>query len=82
MGSNSNMIPATQEDKDAFQNGLLSNYSKDMIKDIEPYAYDPIPAVNAKGGRNVDGWRSVFAGTVQKGASPADLGRVRFVSDH
>lgn len=67
MGSNSNMIPATQEDKDAFQQGMLSNYSKGMIKDIEPYAYDPIPAVNAKGGRNVDGWRSVFAATVQKG---------------
>lgn len=67
MGSNSNMIPATQEDKEAFQSGLLSNYSKGMMKDIEPYAYDPIPAVNAKGGRNVDGWRSVFAATVQNG---------------
>lgn len=71
MGSNSNMIPATQEDKDAFQQGMLSNYSKGMIKDIEPYAYDPIPAVNAKGGRNVDGWRSVFVATVQKGVSSA-----------
>lgn len=67
MGSNSNMVPATQEDKDAFRAGQMSNYSKGMVKHIEPYAYDPIPAVNAKGGRNVDGWRSVFAATVQNG---------------
>lgn len=67
MGSNMNMVPATQADKDSFQAGGMSNYSKGMVKHIEPYAYDPIPEVNAKGGRNVDGWRSVWAATVQKG---------------
>lgn len=73
MGSNSNMIPATDEDKALFKAGIRSNYCPDMIRHIEPYAYDPIPAVNAKGGRNVDGWKSVFRATVQKGASSASM---------
>lgn len=59
------MIPATQADIDQFKSSIPP-FAASLADDIEPYASDPIPPINTRGGRAAEGFKAVFTGTVQE----------------
>ncbi|KAL1413490.1 hypothetical protein Q8F55_001264 [Vanrija albida] len=61
------MLPATQEDKDYFDEVVGgSHFARDFLDVLKPYAFDLVPAVNSRGMRRVDGWKAVYEATVTK----------------
>ncbi|WOO77104.1 Acyl-coenzyme A thioesterase 13 [Vanrija pseudolonga] len=64
------MIPATQEDKDYFDEVISASYfARDFLDVLKPYAYDVQPAVNSRGMRRLEGWKAVYEVTVTKGVT-------------
>lgn len=64
------MIPATKSDAEELAQLLTrSKFGKGMGVHITPYASDPIPEPNDRGGRNGNNWRMVCSAVVQDGES-------------
>lgn len=64
------MIPATEEDIAQFAATVShAPFGAALAPQIKPYASDPLPPINSRGGRAAEGWRAVYSGTVMKGKS-------------
>lgn len=62
------MVPATQEDKDYFDEIIRPSYfARDFLDVLKPYAYDVQPAINGRGMRRLEGWKAVYEVTVTQG---------------
>lgn len=64
----SEMIPATKADHETFVQMLrMMTFGTQLADHIVPYANDPVPEVNDRGGRTASGWKIVYSGVVQDG---------------
>lgn len=62
------MIPSTKADAEELTKLLSrSKFGRGMGVHITPYASDPIPEPNDRGGRNGNNWRMVCSAVVQDG---------------
>jgi acyl-coenzyme A thioesterase PaaI-like protein len=60
------LIPATDADLTAFRDRTSGGFTEahGVADGIKPAGFDPIPPENARGGRDVAGWRALYTGTV------------------
>lgn len=64
------MTPSTRDDIENFKRLVQhAPFGAGLALNIAPYATDPIPPLNLRGGRNAEGWRAVYEGVVQPGES-------------
>ncbi|RSH88539.1 uncharacterized protein EHS24_001084 [Apiotrichum porosum] len=60
------MTPSTRDDIENFKRLVQhAPFGAGLALNIAPYATDPIPPLNLRGGRNAEGWRAVYEGVVQ-----------------
>lgn len=73
-------IPATEADTTDVQRRLrrMPFAGEMMAPHVRAVEADPLPPVNARGGRDVEGWTAVYEATVQDGE---DSGTLRGVAD-
>lgn len=60
------LIPATSDDLVTFKQRTNGGFTEahGVADTLKPAGADPIPPVNARGGRDVSGWRALYEGTV------------------
>lgn len=60
------LVPATDADLQAFRDRTSGGFTEahGVADGLTPAGFDPIPPVNARGGRDVAGWRALYTGTV------------------
>jgi hypothetical protein len=65
----SGRIPATEEDTIAVQRRIsrMPFVGKMMGPHFKAVEADPMPPINARGGRDVEGWTAIYEATVQPG---------------
>lgn len=59
--------PATKEEEEEFQRRTPKGFGRahGVATSIRPVAFDPLPPINSRGGRDVNGWRTIYEGVVE-----------------